>query len=456
MSSQALKFGLFALAALTLLAIATIRISQTSLLPGSTYPLYTTLKSAQGIQSKTPVMIAGIRVGSVDKIELTADNQARLKLAIENKVKITSGSQIQIKSMGVLGDTFLEILPPVKQLASQKHLTESAELTPTQSHASFEDLTGHMSSVLSDVKEITNTLKTLTAGEDSVVSTTLKNMQEITESVKNLTTHNEKNMDRTLKNLESITRQINQLLIQNSRSIELSLQNLAQITNAIQAGEGTVGKLINQDETYDKINDSLDSINSLLGSADRLQIDLGYHAEYLGQSGNFKNYVSFKLKPRPDKYFLFELVQDADPDTRFSIRNTTVSANGQTTQVTEEIETQNRDGFLFSAQFAKKIHDFTLRGGLIESSGGAGIDYTKGPFELQFSAFDFETERGERPHLKFLSRVNVTPTIYILAGLDDFINPNQDPDWFIGAGVEFSDDDIKSLLGIMNLGSFSR
>ncbi|HLD45882.1 MAG TPA: hypothetical protein VJC18_10650, partial [bacterium] len=202
--------------------------------------------------------------------------------------------------------------------------------------------------------------------------------------------------------------------------------------------------------TVDKINDTLDGVSQFVGGANRTRLDLGMHTEYLAGTGNFKNYVSMSIKPRPDKYFLFEVVSDPDPSFNTSIEETTVSSGGNTSVVTTRSRSKELDGLLFSFQIAKRYRDFSIRGGLIESSGGVGIDYDNGPVGLSFTAFDFKSEEGEKPHLKALARTNLTKSFYLLAGVDDIINPAQDLAWYLGAGLTFTDDDIKSLLGLVS------
>ena len=136
-----------------------------------------------------------------------------------------------------------------------------------------------------------------------------------------------------------------------------------------------------------------------------------------------------------------------------AIEETVVTSGGASTTVTTERRNKTLDGFRFTAQIAKKYHDFTIRGGLIESSGGVGLDFDKGPVGLSFSAFDFKSTAGQRPHLKALGKANLTSSFYLLGGVDDIINQNQDLAWFLGAGLSFTDDDIKSLFGILSAGA---
>src|SRR3990167_6989379 len=105
------KVGLFVALVLIVLAFATVRVTQHSLFPGSTYNLYMFVDSANGISRKTPVNVAGIQVGVVSKIALV-DNRAQLELEIDKKYKISRNAVAKIKSVGFLGDTYVELFQP--------------------------------------------------------------------------------------------------------------------------------------------------------------------------------------------------------------------------------------------------------------------------------------------------------------------------------------------------------
>lgn len=175
---------------------------------------------------------------------------------------------------------------------------------------------------------------------------------------------------------------------------------------------------------------------------------MGYHLEYLGNSDEFKNYVELALRTRPDRAFLFEFVSDETPSSDRELIVSDVTVGGTTTTVATEREITKRDQFRFSAQIAQDFRDFTIRGGLIESDAGVGFDWRKKFFKASFQAWDFRTDKGRRPHLKAWGTINITPNLYVLGGVDDPLNPAIKTDWFVGAGFQLVDNDIKSLLGL--------
>ncbi len=443
------KTGLFVLIALFLLGYATLRISKSSLIPGSTYNVYVTVDSASGITDKTPVEIAGIRVGYVSEVNLIENNRAKLTLAINRGVKISSQVQARFKTVGFLGDLYIELYQPGPMMESLK---SGGTITSSANYGDFSSLTGQLNDIATDVKAITSTMKNLMAGDDSSFAHSLHNIERITDSLANVSTQNEGNLNAIIANLKDLSVNLNQIVQQHGAQVGVTLDNVAEITNKVKNGEGTLGRLVNDDETVDKINDTIDNVNGLLGGINKLQVDVGYHTEYLGTSKNFKQYVALNLKPTPDKYFMFEFVNDPEPDPTFSSKTTTITSGGTTSTIQEDVENIPSDKFRFSAEFAKKYYDFTFRGGLIESSGGVGVDYGRGPYSLKFSAFDLRTNHDRRPHLKAMGTLNVSHAFYLLGGVDDFISKQQDPDWLVGAGLQITDDDIRSIIGLAGSG----
>lgn len=438
------KVGLFVLAILGLIAFSTLKVGeQTTVLRGG-YTVTVLLDSAIGINTKTPVEIAGIQVGIVKEIELIESRQAKAVLLINRGVRLPTGTTAMVRAKGFLGDTYMELIPG----------PPDAEVLGAGSTVGYAGVGGDINVLITqfndiakDIKAVTSSLKEMIGKDDaSPVYRSVMNLDKFTEDLKNLIIRNEGNVNRITDNLADLTGNLRGLVDRGQENVEESLSRIASISRKIDQGQGTIGALVNDKETGEKINAAADSLTDALGGLKKLEAELGYHTEFLTATKDFKHYIHLNLKPRPDEAFKFEFVEDRSPSPNRATRTTTVTAGGASTTVIADTETTERNKFRVSAQLAKKIYDFTLRGGLIESRGGVGIDYDRGPFGVQVSAFDFNTQQGRKPHLKVLGNLNVTRSLYLVGGADDMLNPTQKTDWFIGAGVRLVDDDIKSLL----------
>ncbi len=91
---------------------------------------------------------------------------------------------------------------------------------------------------------------------------------------------------------------------------------------------------------------------------------------------------------------------------------------------------------VYSFQFAKIYHRVTLRGGLIENSGGFGLDMNLYDKKLWLSLDGWDFNRSSDPHFKLTGRFDIGDTFYITGGWDDFMLREDDQDnVFFGAGL---------------------
>jgi len=449
MKEKNFKAGLFVLLTLVLLTFMILRVGQGDLFLSSSYKIHLEVDSAVGLGKNTPVKIAGVDIGTVKGVKLVG-KKAHVTLAINNKVILAESTRAQIKTTGILGDAYVEIIqdgPPTKPL-KEGHVVKDVT-----NFGDFNSVTNEISDIAGDVKAITAQMRKLMAGDGSPFDNSMRNIEKITSSLAKVTTKNEDSINVIIANMKALSQNLNYVVAKNRGNIDQTFYNIEDITGTVARGEGTIGKLIKDEETVDNINMALDGINDFLGGPKRMRVDIGMHTEYLAGTGDFKNYVELYLKPRPDKFFLFEVVSDPDPSFTTVVEETEITSGTTTNTITTSTKSKKLDGMLFSAQIGKKFKDFTLRGGLMESSGGVALEYNPGPIGLSFQAFDFKSEAGQKPHLKALGRAQVTNAFYLLGGVDDIINPSQDLAWFVGAGLTFTDDDLKSLLGLFAAGA---
>lgn len=94
-------------------------------------------RSAEGIGIGTDVRLAGVKVGSVvDMVLDPATFRAETELTVQNDVILPDDSAIVIASEGLLGGSYVEILPG----GSPFNLDPGAEIEDTQSSVSIVQL----------------------------------------------------------------------------------------------------------------------------------------------------------------------------------------------------------------------------------------------------------------------------------------------------------------------------
>lgn len=76
------------------------------------YTLTGSFRSAEGVRPGTEVRLAGVRVGQVSRMDLEFESfRALVEIRIDDRLRLPADSTLAVASEGLLGGTFLEILP---------------------------------------------------------------------------------------------------------------------------------------------------------------------------------------------------------------------------------------------------------------------------------------------------------------------------------------------------------
>lgn len=328
--------------------------------------------------------------------------------------------------------------------------------------------TGNVAKLSGELKSF---MRTDIYPQAQTVRSILKNVEATTVSVRGTGNRAGVKLDKILGNVERLTADLRSFvgkqteapdkakpgtiaktlatLDKNMTLLEGTLENVKSVTSKIDKGEGTVGRLLTDTKLIDDFEKIVSDIGTVTGPLGALKIDVDIRSEYLFGQGAMKHYVSLALRPKPDKYYLFQIVDDPRGDVT-SIQRTTTSNDPTKPPVLTETIQESRSGFKITAQFAKRWHFLTFRYGIMESTGGFGVDVTllEDALRFKFDIFDFDF--SHLPRVRLLAAWNFIENVYIAAGVDDMLNGDS-RDYFLGLGVNFTDNDIKSVLPFIPL-----
>jgi phospholipid/cholesterol/gamma-HCH transport system substrate-binding protein len=482
------KVGFFVVVGIVILAYMSMKLGRLEYKPDRRYEVYAYFDSAEGLVKGVQVEIAGVEIGRVKDIILEG-GKAKVTLHLNSDIVIGEDAEAVIRTKGVLGDKYVEIVlgspeaPPMKP---------GGRIEQTVSPANIDILIKQLSSIGKDIEKITSSMSGVLGGKEGESSLKLivDNIRELTQTLNETVQRNNENINRILDNFtvfsgdlkdisgankeaageivanfrqasnqlrealtafNEITEKINRgegtigKLVHDDetiRSMNETLVALKEITEKINRGEGTIGTLVQEDETADNLNTTLSSINDYLQKEELFRTYVDYRGEYLFDSDDVKSYLSLRIQPKEDKYYLVQVIDD--PAGKREVTETTRTVDGVSTTVRQE--KTDYDKIKFSAQIAKRYYDLGLRGGIFESTGGVGADYYffGDRLILSLEAFDFDPDRN--PHLKFKADFTPFHYIYVTGGVDDFISDEDKESFFVGAGLHFSDEDLKTLL----------
>jgi phospholipid/cholesterol/gamma-HCH transport system substrate-binding protein len=423
------------------------------------YNVSAVFDNVAGLKKEASVQLAGVEIGRVESIQLE-DAKARVTMKVNPNVRLEKDVTAAIKTHGILGDKYIEIIPGTK---NAQYLQPGEQIARTERQADIDKLMNEVTYVITDIRKVTTSLSHTLGSEegesdlrrivanvrdlsDHLNQVVVKNDEKFAEMVANLRNASAE-MEKTFTSLSEITGGINKgegtigKLVKNpdlADRLNKTLASLQSISEKINEGKGTIGKLVNDEETVKNLNEGLSGINRYVTKAEQFRTYFSYRGEYLLKEGNGKSYVDVMIKPKEDRFYLLGLAYD--PRGRRTDYETTTG--GVTTTTTE----YERNSILFNAQIGKRWKDLALRGGLLESTGGVGADYylQNDKWKFSFEAFDFSEDRN--PHLKAWAEYRLFKSFYLTAGWDDFISRQGNSSVFGGVAIRFEDEDLKYLL----------
>ncbi|MBX2811993.1 MAG: MCE family protein [Myxococcales bacterium] len=497
-----LKVGLLVSGAFVSFVVFLQIVSTRGFSTGETYPVSALFEDVLGLEPASPVQIAGIDVGQIREVYLDG-GRARVVLDIRSDVELYQDAKIEKVAISLLGDYKLAVDPGS---ASMPRIAPGEEITHVSSQSDIDAITA-------EVRTISEALSRLIAGRDgeaSILQTIVYDVQgtvaaarSITESVRKDIDANTRRLESILKNMDEFTTDLRSLsqgrdqdvdaivadtrkiaesirrtsesverMIAGSREEELEasieslrasmealnrgLENVASITEKINHGEGTVGKLINDNELYNNANEAVEGVNALVGGITRLQTWVNLRSEFQFRTSSAKNYVQLVLQPSEDKSYIFELVNDPRGVRNVVIEDIERTSPEQGQAFRERVRTTRvTEGFNFSLMFAKRLYFLQLRFGIIEGSGGIGANFFFLSDRLRL-LFDLNRlgEDDRMPRVKALAEMQLIPHIYMHGGVDDVLNTGTS-DFFLGLGIRFNDEDLKTILALVGGGALT-
>lgn len=250
---------------------------------------YVEYAKVDGLSIGTTVLVSGIKIGSVQKLELMPSDSVRVTINLNVPDGLPEGSSAIITSVDLLGSKAIEIergnssemIPYGGFIHGIYDEGMFAELADTGSEIStnITESTVRVNSLLSEIEamfkeggraDIEGTLGNLqrTTGQvDELISETrsdiaksLESLESMLSNLEELTSEERGEIQRTIKNLEVTSVELQEMSV----SLKDVSANLAQIMQKINDGEGTLGKLVNDSSLYNNLDTLTLNVNRLV------------------------------------------------------------------------------------------------------------------------------------------------------------------------------------------------
>jgi phospholipid/cholesterol/gamma-HCH transport system substrate-binding protein len=194
------------------------------------FPIQARFSNVQELKSGDPVKMAGVDIGRVDKVEL-GDSSVVVTLKINKNAKVKTDSKASIRFTGLLGQNFVSVDfgTPSAPLVSRDAVLETVE------QADLNTLMTKIEAVASGVEGLTKNF----SGE----------------------------------NFSNLLGPFTDFIRENSPRLAAILGNMQVISGQIAKGDGTVGKLIMDDQLYTAALGAVTNLNATATDVQRLLKD---------------------------------------------------------------------------------------------------------------------------------------------------------------------------------------
>lgn len=521
------RVGIFVLAALAIFFYMGFRIGAFRFDRGryNNYAMY--FKDVSGLSRKAEVKIAGVKVGWVESVELSAcdgERQAVANVMVHKDYSLYNNSYAVIKQDGLLDPKYIEIVPgdPLfARLQSGETLKE-----PSVEPVTINEILSQFKKIAVNIESVTDSIKGAIGGQEgrqhleSIVrnlDTTAERMASFGGVLERTFVQNEENVSAFLEigqNFRKLTDRLDtdvlpsfqasvekisdvidrdfsrmasrldttaEMFADASAQARDGFKSLNSVAEKIDGGKGLIGKLINEEETYNDLKAAMGGVRNYFSRTDMLEIIMDSHFETMYRRAedykyeDAKGFFDIRIHPSEDYFYMAQIAasergyidryetrhkyaeptsckEDDEEGREVCIANLDLTDGEKLKYVYDKYtEVRVRYRWRLGLQFGKIFDRIALRVGMMEGTAGVGVDFDI-PLQNEnvrwytsFEAFEmtgWNRINDRRPHLKWINRMYFMRNLYLTFGADDFVS-KRNANAFVGAGFRFSDDNLK-------------
>ena len=239
------------------------------------YMVHVVLPDASGLDKGDRVMLAGVDVGSVRRVDLVAPDRVVIALSVRHDLELSIDSRVLIQSVGVFGDVNVVIRPGTAaqravdgdtlQLGVTTGLMDLAGQIGDQANDLLEKLQqlladSTIDQVHAGVSHFPGTmrgLEQLIRDNSDDLSAMSRSLRQAAETLHETLAGAE--VDATVANIEELAAKLSET----ADVLQASAESVSSVVEKIDNGEGTLGLLVNDPGLYEDLRSATQSLNSL-------------------------------------------------------------------------------------------------------------------------------------------------------------------------------------------------
>lgn len=272
-----ISVGLFVLVGFLLLGWLLLQFSKSGRDRRGGYPITVEVRDASGIRDGVPVRLGGIDIGVVSSLpQLNGESTViEVPLTIYPDIKIPTGSAVQIATSGLMGDSFVRILPPATPTGG--FIERGARIRAAET-STINDLTTNAGSAIEEVETTMTSIRVsvehlneiFTRIEKGILNeTNLSNLSELLIEMRTLSGQ-----------LKTATEDVGPLLADSSTAIKsvneaagTANTTFARVDSTMQEFSRTLGTInpavTEFDQSLDDLRGMIETVNALVKEIDK-------------------------------------------------------------------------------------------------------------------------------------------------------------------------------------------
>ncbi len=401
----------------------------------SGYTIYARFYQTAGLLKGASVRLAGVKIGIVKDIYLK-EGMAEVEMIIKENVKIRRGSKAAVSSVGLMGEKYVEIIPPKEE----NNFVNEGEYLEAITPLSMDQLGTLFYSIGQNLKAVGDSLRDIFTSEEgeSRLKSILVNVSESTREIKKtidklgemIPAELSKNLNdlrqisNTLlaisKKTEKMASRFSGFLDRNEKDFQKTLntvyslnkdmkklsRNIAKLSEYIEKGRGNLGKFIKDDKLYDDIKGAVDSakeivekVDSMLLKTEEVKTRFSIDVAYLDTS-KYRPRVGFLIEKGNTFGEFFMLKSPADSKNYYTVL------------------------------LGERINRMEAALGIVDSEIGFSLGYY--PYKnLKLMIYLFNLRERDLISYRLESRFNVLKSLYFKLGIERKFEENR---YYFGIG----------------------
>lgn len=245
------------------------------------YHVFARFGEVGGLQSNDPIYVNGVERGRVGSVNLDA-NDVIVEMGIREGVDIPTDSRVRLKSVGIMGERFVAITK-----GSSPQIVASGDTVDGEFLMGLSEVMGAAGEILDELTETSRNLRDIleTFSREGKLQSSVDDLSVASANLRSITNDNQPRLANAIRGIERVSSRLDSLTMRHyaaldssmagfgraGQNVETAVQNLSQssedlkeITRRLREGEGTMGKLLSDDELIERLNTTLSKLDSLI------------------------------------------------------------------------------------------------------------------------------------------------------------------------------------------------